>query len=107
MQATAAAEAVARAKTRAEEIAAALSNDGELPEGIKLASEAADEKATAATEASTALETNLDTFNGKVSGSAMSGADVEATDKTELTKLTEEANAAAKAAYAAAERVLV
>jgi hypothetical protein len=105
-RASSAVEAIARAKTRAGEVAKALTETGELPQRVKLAADAADEAAAAATDASTALQTSLESFNGLASGSAMSGADVAETDKVELTKLTDKATAAAKTAEEAAAQVL-
>eukprot|EP00929_Paragymnodinium_shiwhaense_P013625 TRINITY_DN121467_c0_g1_i1.p2 TRINITY_DN121467_c0_g1~~TRINITY_DN121467_c0_g1_i1.p2 ORF type:complete len:360 (+),score=163.06 TRINITY_DN121467_c0_g1_i1:63-1142(+) len=104
--ATAAAEAVTVAKTRADEIAAAIGGD-EVPKGIELAGTSAEEAGTKATEAATALQTSLDTFKTKVSGSDMAGSDVSSSDTSELKKLTDEANTAAKDAQEAADRLFL
>jgi len=102
-QADIAAGKVDAAVTRAKEIGKSL---GELPKAIKEAISSAEKAAKEASTASAALDTELETFKTKVSGSDISGADVTDEDMVKLKKAAEAAKDAGGAAFASAERVL-
>jgi len=105
-QADVAAGKVDVAVSRAKEIGKSLTKDGELPKAIKEAIANAEKAAKEASKASAALDTELETFKTKVSGSDISGADVKDEDLVKLKKAAEAAKDAGGAAFASAERVI-
>lgn len=104
--ADAAAGRAAAAAGHAREIGTAIGKGGELPEGIKLSAESAEQAAKAATSASTALETELETFKSKTSSSGFSGSAVDDSDMVSLRESTSAAKEAAASAIDASELAL-
>jgi len=105
-QADIAAGKVDAAVSRAKEIGKSLTKDGELPKSIKESISSAEKAAKEAAKASATLDTELETFKNKVSGSYISGADVTDEDLVKLKEAAEAAKDAGGAAFASAERVL-
>jgi len=105
-QADIAAGKVDAAVSRAKEMGKSLTKDGELPKAIKDSIASAEKAAKEASKASATLDTELETFKKKVSGSDISGADVTDEDLVKLKKAADAAKDAGGAAFASAERVL-
>lgn len=96
------------AAARAKEVGAALAPDGRAAKNsaTELAAAAAEAAAGDATAASAALDTELQGFKGKVSGSSFSGSDVTDAEMSRLRDLTQKARSAATLAVEAAHRAV-